>query len=189
VPNFAALTALVARHRAGLAQFTRFALVGGSGVVVNLLVYYAARRLSPLFWPTADSINNVVLPLPWAGTNIRWYMVYSLLAFFVANLTNYQLNRVWTFKAGLPGCAQRRWWSGFSRFFAVGLLAQLIGMAVEVALLHAHSPLRLPPDVVDESTGLRNPGSWAHLIMIVVTIPLSFFLNKFWTFRSRRKGA
>jgi len=77
-------------------------------------------------------------------------------------------------------------WRSFRRFFLVGLLAQLIGtLGVETVLLHAHSPLQLSPQVFDGSTGLRNPAYWAHAIMICVTIPVSFLLNKFWSFKGR----
>ncbi|MDR1449294.1 MAG: GtrA family protein [Propionibacteriaceae bacterium] len=181
------LIGLAARQRANFAQFIRFGLVGGSGVIINFLVYYIVRRLAPLVWPSAESIRGVVLPLPWAGTNIRWYHVFSMAAFVVANVSNYQLNRIWTFRSVCR--AQRGWWSGFGRFFLVGLLCQLVGLAVETALLHAHSPIQLPPEIFNESTGLRNPGYWAHLIMIAVTIPMSFLFNKIWTFRGRRPGA
>jgi putative flippase GtrA len=184
MPN---LAHLLARHRASIGQFTRFGLVGGSGVLVNLLVYYLAKRVSPLLWSSASSIKNVYLDLPWTSTNVRWYHVYSMVAFIVANLSNYQFNRSWTFRKVGLGTARRTWWSGFGRFFLVGLLSQLVGMVIETALLHAHSPIQLSPEVFDESTGLRNPGYWAHLIMIVVTIPLSFVLNKFWTFHTKRQ--
>jgi putative flippase GtrA len=180
----------IVRHRASLGQFIRFGLVGGSGVLVNFAVYYAARRISPLFWPSAASIKNVFHHLPGTTLNLRWYMVFSMLAFIVANLWNYQLNRVWTFRVvGHGAVEQRPWWSGFGRFFAVGLLSQLVGMTVEFALLNHNSPFQLSPRVFDESTGLRNPGYWAHALMIIVTIPLSFLLNKFWTFRNQRKKA
>ncbi|MDR1807207.1 MAG: GtrA family protein [Propionibacteriaceae bacterium] len=175
------------RHRASLGQFTRFGLVGGSGVLVNLFVYYLGAKTAPHWWPSARSPKTGIFwDLPFTQFNIRWYMVFSLVAFVVANVSNYELNRLWTFRAVVHSAGRPGWWSAFRRFFAVGLLSQGIGMVIEMALLHAHSPIQLPPSVFDESTGLRNPAYWAHLIMICVTIPVSFVLNKFWSFRGRK---
>ncbi|MDR1265694.1 MAG: GtrA family protein [Propionibacteriaceae bacterium] len=169
-----------------LGQFTRFGLVGGSGVLVNFSVYYLCCKLAPLVWPSAASPKTGVFwDLPWTDFNIRWYHTVSMVAFVCANLWNYELNRRWTFKAVTRSASRPGWWRSFWRFFVVGLLAQLIGLLVETALLHAHSPLQLPSSLFDESSGLRNPAYWAHGIMILVTIPVSFLLNKFWSFRGR----
>jgi len=173
------------RHRASLGQFVRFGLVGGSGVGVNFVVYYAAAKLSPLAWSSANSPKTGVWwDLPLTDFNIRWYHVFSMLAFVVANCWNYWFNRHWTFRAVMRSEGHPTGWVSFGRFFLVGLLAQLVGLVVETLLLHANSPLQLPPSVFDESSGLRNPAYLAHFIMICVTIPVSFLLNKFWSFRS-----
>jgi putative flippase GtrA len=177
---------LYARHRASLGQFSRFCLVGASGVLVNLVVAYLCKKGAPLIWPQAQE-NAVLWDLPGVKYNIRWYHLFSMVAFLVANLTNYQLNRSWTFQD-----RARSWFGPFTRFFMVGLLSQLVGMGVETALMNANSPIQLPSSVFDDSTGLRTKWYWAHLIMIMVTIPVSFLLNKFWTFRrartARRQG-
>ena len=49
------------------------------------------------------------------------------------------------------------------------------------------SPLGLPTSLLDGSSGFRSRIYWANLIMIVFTIPVSFLLNKFWTFRAVRE--
>jgi len=175
------------QHRTSLGQFVRFGAVGGSGVVVNFLAYYAAAKLAPVFWASAASpTTGIWWDLPLTTFNIRWYHVFSLLAFVVANFSNYELNRLWTFRAVVRSVQRPSWWGAFRRFFTVGLLVQLIGMGMETLLLHAHSPLRLSPGLFDETSGLRNPAYWAHLIMIMVTVPLSFLMNKYWSFRGRR---
>ncbi|MDR1388065.1 MAG: GtrA family protein [Propionibacteriaceae bacterium] len=179
----AGLRDLYLRHRASLGQFTRFCLVGASGVLINLLVAYLCKKGAPLIWPQAQE-NAVLWDLPGTRFNIRWYHLFSMVAFLVANLCNYQLNRVWTFR----DCG-RGWFGQFIQFFSVGLLSQLIGMGVETALMNADSPIQLSSAIFDGSTGLRTKWYWAHLIMIMVTIPVSFLLNKFWTFRAaRRRG-
>lgn len=173
---------LYRRYRTSLRQFVKFGIVGGSGVLVNLVVAYLLKQGSPHLWPGAHE-ENVWLDLPFTSFNVRWYHVFSIVAFLVANLWNFQLNRRWTFRShGSAG-----WWAEFGPFFAVGLLSQLIGMVLETALMHPGSWISLPESVFDGSSGLRTKWYWAHLIMIIVTIPISFLLNKFWTFRAIRR--
>ena len=171
------------RYRQSLGQFIKFGLVGASGVVVNFLVAYLCKKLAPLIWSQALE-GNVFLDLPWTTFNVRWYHVFSMIAFVVANLSNYQLNRIWSFKSD----RHQGWWRELLPFFLVGLLAQIIGMVVETLLMHPNSPIGLSDSFFDGSTGLRTKWYWAHLIMVCVTIPVSFVLNKFWTFKSIRSG-
>lgn len=173
----------LADHRQSFHQLVKFCLVGGSGVVVNLVVAYLCKHGAPLIWASAHQ-NAVFLALPGTVYNIRWYHVFSMVAFVVANLWNYQLNRRWSFRSD----RHAGWWRELAPFFVVGLLAQLVGLAVETALMNTNSPIQLPSTVFDDSTGLRTKWYWAHAIMILVTLPISFFLNKFWTFRAIRRA-
>jgi len=171
------------RHWGSFGQLVRFSLVGASGVLVNLVVAYGAKKIAPLIWESSIDESNAWLPIPGTQYNIRWFLVFSAVAFVVANLSNYQLNRIWSFR----GANHAGWFQEFWPFFTVGLLAQGIGMVLETALMHPNSPVRLPEDIFDNSSGIRRMWYWAHLIMICVTIPISFLLNKFWTFRAIRK--
>jgi len=173
---------LFERYRNSLGQLVKFSLVGASGVLVNMLVAIAARKFTETIWPSIHE-TDVLFPIFGTRYSIRWWMIYSMLAFVIANLSNYQLNRIWSFKSK----HHAGWWKEFLPFFTVGLLAQCIGMILERALMNAGSPLELPSSIFDDSTGLRRKWYWAHLIMIAVTIPISFILNKFWTFREIRK--
>ena len=108
-------TSLHRRVRAGLrvgenwAQLTRFGVVGGSGFVVNLLV----------FW---------VLVHP-AGAD---YRAANIAAYFVAVTNNFAWNRWWTFRDDAAGGH-----AGFqaARFFAVSLVAQLVALGILEALV------------------------------------------------------
>jgi putative flippase GtrA len=165
------------RHRHNWNLLFRFGLVGGSGVLVNLLVIVLLKRTGPDF-------EAVAVDLPFTAFNIRWYHLYSMIAFVVANVWNFQLNRRFTFRSA----EHSGWWREYGPFLAVGLAAQLVGLGILTLLMHPGSFLSLPSDVFDNSTGLRTKLYWAQLIVIVVTVPVSFVLNKLWTFSAVRGG-
>lgn len=173
---------LYSRYGKSLWQFVRFGIVGGSGVVVNLLVVVILQRELGRIWPSA-AYDGIWWSIPFTDFNVRWYHVMSTVAFFVANVFNFQLNRWWTFKSSKEAGWFREYWP----FLTVGLVAQGIGLGILTLLLHHSSPIALPTSVFDDSTGLRTRFYWAQLIMVLMTVPISFLLNKFWTFRAVRR--
>ncbi|GAA6527326.1 GtrA family protein [Intrasporangium sp. DVR] len=163
------------RHRHNWLLLLRFGLVGASGVGVNLATLILVKRLGP-------DPDLAVIGLPVSDYNLRWYHVFSTVAFLVANLWNFQLNRTWTFRSGRHAA----WWREYWPFLAVGLLGQVLGLLLLTLLMHRESPLALPSDLLDDSTGLRTRLYWAQLVVIAVVTPLSFVLNKLWTFAAVR---
>ena len=163
------------RHGHNWRLLFRFGVVGGSGVLVNLLTVIAVKKLGP------DEIG-IALGLPLTDFNIRWYHVFSTIGFLVANLWNFQLNRHWTFRSA----EHSGWFREYFPFLAVGMLGQLVGLGILTLLMHPSSFLSLPTSVFDDSTGFRTRFYWAQLITIAVVTPLSFVLNKIWTFSAVR---
>jgi putative flippase GtrA len=153
----------------------RFAAVGATGVLVNLLVVIACTRLGP------DAFD-VAIDLPLTDFNVRYYHVYATVAFLVANLWNFQLNRTWTFRSA----AHAGWRSEYLPFLAVGLVSLLANLGILTLLLHPHSPVALSSEVFDDSSGLRSRVYWAQLIAVCLVTPLSFVVNKLWTFSAVR---
>jgi dolichol-phosphate mannosyltransferase len=98
---------IAARQPASWLQLVRFGLVGGSGYVINLVVF--------------DLLAE--------GVGIH-HLLAAVGAFCVAITNNFLLNRHWTFRAG-DGHA------GFQamRFFAVSVVALLINLFVLEALV------------------------------------------------------
>lgn len=166
---------LLVRHRRNWVLLFRFAAVGATGVLVNLLVLAVCRALGA-------PVEGVAIDLPGTEYNVRWYHVYSTIAFAVANVWNFQLNRWWTF-----GSAKfSAWWREYAPFLLVGLAAQAVGLGILTLLMHQDSPISLSPEIFDDSSVLRTRVYWAQLISVLVITPLSFALNKVWTFRRVR---
>lgn len=146
-------------------------MVGGTGAVVNLLVVVLCNKVGP-------SAHAVAVDLPAIDYNVRWYHVFATLAFLVANLTNFQLNRSFTFQTS----AHARWLTEYWPSLVSGLVGLVLNLAVLTALLHPGSAVGLSTHVLDDSSGLRTRLYWAQLIALVVVTPVSFVLSRYWTF-------
>lgn len=166
---------LFVRHRHNWILLVRFGIVGASGVFVNLLVLNIVEAIGPYY-------KDVWIDLPATEFNVRWYHVFVTIAFFVANLWNFQLNRSWTFVSGKHAA----WLREYGAFVLVGLLSLGLNLVIVTVLLHEQSPLSLPEDVLDGTSPLRNRLTWANLIAIAIVTPMSFVFNKLWTFSSVR---
>ncbi|AKK08413.1 GtrA family protein [Corynebacterium testudinoris] len=162
-------------------QFIMFGIVGGSGTVVNLLVVYLTKKISGWGWGISE--HDAFLNLLGSSFHIRWYHVFATIAFLVANTWNYQLNRSWTFR----GYPRRSWWRGFFPFLLTGIGAFVVSQIVLTLLMNPTSPLTLPVDIFDDSTGLRTKFYWASAISIIVAMPVNFMINKLWAFRGSSK--
>jgi putative flippase GtrA len=129
------------RRPANWLQLVRFGLVGGVGFVVNLLVYTLAVH----------------------GLGAE-YRVASVVAWLVAVVNNFVLNRHWTFDAG----------EGQARFQAIRFL--FVSLAAEIIAL-------LLLTVLVEDAGLAKVP--AQALAVGAATPLNFIGNKLWSFRSR----
>lgn len=169
---------LFVRHRHNWALLIRFSVVGCTGVVVNLLVFW-------LLLMTHTDPHGVVAPIVGTAFNVRWYHVFSTCAFMVANVWNFQLNRSWTFQSA----GRAPWLAEYGPFLTVGLAGQTLGLLVLTVLLHPHSPVSLAVGLLDGSSVARSRELWAQGITIALVTPVSFVGNKLWTFRAVRRTA
>lgn len=159
-------------------QFIKFGLVGGTGVLVNTAVAIAARKAG-LEWGINE--HDVFLNLLGTRWNIRWSHVYATLAFLIANVWNFQLNRTWTFRTE----HKPNWFRQFAPFLLAGLSGLVVSLITITALTNPTSPLALPEHIFDDSSGLRTRFYWANLIGVLLGTPANFLINKIWTFRVR----
>jgi putative flippase GtrA len=136
------------RLRAGLRsthnwiQLFKFLCVGGTGYALHLAVF---------------ALLAVALDVH--------HLVAATIAFIVAVLNNFWLNRHWTFAAG-DGHA------GFqaARFFTVSLVAFLFSLAVLELLV----------------SSLGAPKVLAQAVSLALATPLNFIGNKMWSFGQGR---
>ena len=172
---------VVVRHGQNWLQLFRFGIVGASGVVVNLFVAIMCKKIGP-------DENGIFFDLPLSDFNVRWYHAYSTIAFLVANLWNFQLNRLWTFRSA----KHSGWFREYFPFLAVGILGQIVGLGILTLLMHPDSIFSLSPTFFDNSTVFKTRFCWAQRITSAIVTPLSFLLNKVWTFsavRSKNQAA
>jgi putative flippase GtrA len=127
------------RRPANWLQLVRFGLVGGVGFVVNLAVY-------------ALFVHAV-------GVD---YRVASVVAWLVAVVNNFVLNRYWTFDAS-DGRAHFQ----ALRFLAVSLVAEVFSLLLLTLFV--------------EGAGIAKVG--AQALAVAGSMPLNFLGNKLWSFR------
>ncbi len=130
------------RRPANWLQLVRFGVVGAVGFVVNIAVY-------TLF----------VHPI---GVD---YRVASVVAWLVAVINNFVLNRHWTFDA-------RGGRASFQaiRFLLVSLVAEGFSLLLLTLLVEGGGLAKVP----------------AQALAVGASMPLNFLGNKLWSFRARR---
>jgi putative flippase GtrA len=132
-------------QRRGVRQFVKFGIVGASGFIVNLVLFTILQSVFP-------SSKTATLP---------YDVIYSV-AFLSGGVSNYFLNRIWTFRS--TGHAGRE---GL-QFLSVSALALVVAF------------------VVINAEVLRPYLGHGHRLWFVATlagIVVNFFVNKYWTFR------
>ncbi len=125
----------------------KFAIVGGAGTLVNLVVLKLTLTAWAEFNPTTSFLVEIAA---------------SALAFLVAVVNNFLLNRWWTFRSTGPAHVE------FGKFLTVSLAG--LGLnTVAFSLFRGH---------------LELPVLLSQLLAIGCVLPFNFLFNKFWSFRS-----
>jgi putative flippase GtrA len=128
--------------RRGVRQFVKFGIVGASGFLVNFIVFTLLQRVDP---------NH--------AEAFHYYVLYSI-AFLSGGLSNYWLNRIWTFRS--TGHAVHEG----AKFLTVSMIAMVVGWIASAFAApyfgHGHK-------------------TW--FIGTLAGIFVNFFINKYWTFK------
>ena len=133
------MNVLALKDDRNLRQFVKFVMVGTLTTGINFLVY-----------------SVLVL----AGVH---YLLAAVIAFLLATLNSYTLNRTWTFRAG----AHRH--SRLAKFTMV----QVIGLSINLVALV----------LLVEYGGFQDHKLLAQLLANACVVASNFLGNKFWTFR------
>lgn len=177
-----AAAALVNRYRHSMVQFVQFGLIGGAGILVNMLTVAICHNIG--FHGMGISDTDPVWNLPGTSYNVRAYHVYAIVAFLVANLFNFVWNRHWTFRSG----ERAPFWKEFGPFLLVGSVAQMVGLVILTLLQNPGSPLFLShPFFTSTGPAWTKRLYWAQLIQVLCVMPINFVVNKLWTFRAVRR--
>jgi putative flippase GtrA len=145
LPDGGAVGALIQRvaQRRGIRQFVKFAIVGTSGFVVNGIVFTLLR-----------------IPLSLEQKQ-EWYFPMFSIAFMAGGVSNYVLNRTWTFRSTGHALGEG------AKFLTVSAIALCISLLV--------SYLAAP---------FLGKGHKLWFVATCAGIVVNFFVNKYWTFRS-----
>jgi len=130
-------------QRRGVRQFVKFGIVGASGFIVNLVIFTAIFQLTPV------------------SEHPHIYMAAYSAAFLAGGVSNYALNRVWTFRATGHAVVQGL------QFLTVSAIALVVGLIVS----HLLQPF-------------FGAGHRLWFLATVAGMLVNFFINKYWTFRT-----
>jgi putative flippase GtrA len=128
------------RRSANWVQLVQFGVVGGIGFVVNIAVYALCVH----------------------GLGIDYHLS-AAVAWLIAVLNNFVLNRHWTFDAG-DGRAHHQ----AARFLIVSLIAFGFSQLVLTLLVEDAAVAKVP----------------AQALAVMASMPLNFLGNKLWSFRA-----
>lgn len=124
--------------RRGFRQFVKFGIVGASGFIVNFVVAHALEKT----------------------THLSGFDDFAI-GFMVGGVSNYALNRIWTFRS------QRNPLIEGIQFLAVSAVALILGRIVFAVASHYQ---------FDHFTT-----TW--FVATVAGVFINFFMNKYWTFK------
>ena len=152
---------VLVRHRRNFILLARFGAVGLSGVLVNMLALVVVYKLGP-------GHDSPIVGLPFSDFNVRWYHAYSTIAFLVANLWNFQLNRTWAFQT----TRHAAWWKEYWPFLAVGLLGVAAVLAGYGVWRTAQAGIvRMEGDVANARRFLAGTGEGTSLDRTLAALP------------------
>ena len=169
----------IGRYGRAFRQFIMFGIVGGSGMVVNMIVTVLMNKANG----GTQNAQQILFPIGSTEFNFRFTTLVWIVAFLVANVYNFVLNRHWTFGKGHKAPI----WQEFWPFLVVGSVAAAAGIFIKLAFTNPTSPLYLPEPWWHEDAGIHSREYWSQLLTILFTMPINFVVNKLWTFRAVRR--
>lgn len=154
------------QRRAGIQRFFRFAVVGGSGVLINLAVF----QLILLALAPSEIEISTAIPIANAGGII------------VSIFTNFLLNDSWTWGDRLKG-GRQDWLSRIGRYYVSASLAAVIQLVVTSV---SHAGLWAP--LVSDWHGIALAPNAALLTGIASGMGINFIISHKWAFKDAKNA-
>jgi putative flippase GtrA len=146
---------------ANLLRLVRFAVVGGSGVLVNVLVFQG------MLFALRDVVEGTATAIP----------IANVAGIFVSIFTNFLLNDGWTWGDRVKG-DRSHWWTRVARYYVSASLAAGVQLVV-TSLSHAWVWASLLPDW----NGVAVAPNVALLTGIACGMGINFYVAHKWAFK------
>ena len=146
-------------------RFVKFALVGGTGVFVNLGVAVLCSRVFLVSWANRDAADHLA----------------TAVAILLSILTNFLINDSWTWGDRDKSRGTRSWFKRCGFYYATNGIAGLLQWGVSafiITLIAAEGTL-----FGFQAAPVR--AAFAALIGIAVATPLNYVINNKVTFRDK----
>ncbi|MFT4702727.1 MAG: putative flippase GtrA [Bradymonadia bacterium] len=169
-------------------RFIKFAIVGGSGVFVNLTIAAIAEKLLRHQHPDGSLVLPFFGEQPWATMASAIGIALGIL---VSIFTNFVVNDRWTWGDREKG-GDGDWFRRCLRFYLTNGIAASLQFAVALFAYKLLGPSaavvegwlsQLPHLLQLSSQTLRTAGG--SFIGIAVATPLNYVVNNLWTFKNR----
>lgn len=150
-----------------LIQFIKFGLVGVSNTAISygieMLCYYVLFKNTKFI-----GILNLLalLGISTDGNNVK-IVITTIIAFVVSVSNSYFWNNRYVFGSGKKSFSEH-FKTYFKTFACYGITGLILSPIIKILL-----------------TKISVPFFIASLGALVITIPLNFFMNKFWAFKSK----
>ena len=141
-------------------QFIKFGLVGVSNTIVSGVIYFL--------------LNTVILPGVWIVASVVSWVISVLWAYFMQNIFVFKEDK---------NKEHRVWWKTLIKTYMTyaftGLILNIAQYSGAIISFFARIHIGFLGDAATFSSNM----GW--FINMIISIPLNFFINKFWAYRQK----
>lgn len=149
-------------------RFVKFALVGGSGVFVNIAVAFLCSQVALASWVDRISADRTA----------------NLVAILVSIFTNFLINDSWTWSDRAKSSGKRSWLKRCGFYYATNGVAGALQFGVTILVIS----MVAAEGVYFGVSALDVRAAFAALVGIAVATPLNYVINNKVTFREKKPG-
>ncbi|MFT6397433.1 MAG: dolichol-phosphate mannosyltransferase [Bradymonadia bacterium] len=147
-------------------RFVKFALVGGTGVFVNIAVAFLCSQVAFASWANRNSAD----------------LTATLVAILVSIFTNFLINDSWTWSDREKVSGKRSWLMRCGFYYATNGVAGALQYGVSFIIIS----MVAAEGVYFGISALDARAAFAALVGIAVATPLNYVINNKVTFREKK---